>query len=276
MKDTWRTVMTMRSSLFRFLSLAPLAMACTGCASNLLAVHSDVSMGLATKMRSEPRQVISSCRDERLKRLPECVEQAQWQKFSGQLDRVSLQVARAAIQAFPELKERFPDAAERGFDVFFVDGLEPGFTSSGRGRIAVNIGTEKLKPTDDWLAFALALEVGRIVARHHESDAALSIGAGLVTGAVSSSLELVRNAASLMTGDLRSSDASPRDLESMRHAITILDMAGISSRQVLVNLKTGFRRDRLGDSGWARRYSAVETALIEGADKGQAAATAAE
>jgi hypothetical protein len=243
-----------------------------GCATSMLSVHSDVMMGLATKTRAQPRIVNPSCGDEKLKALPACKEIASWERLTHQLDRINYNLTQAALLIYPDLKDRFPGIEKNGFDILIVDDETPGLNSSGMGRIAINAGMRHLNATDDWLAFALAMEMGRIAARQHERNAALAIGVG-VFATVTAGAGLLTTATGFLSSEvMRAGAASAQDREALVHARAILEVAGIKDRQLLVNLHVGVNRAALGTSSWAQRYAAVETVLFREAEAANMAA----
>ncbi|MBL8383142.1 MAG: M48 family metalloprotease [Burkholderiales bacterium] len=159
----------------------------------------------------------------------------------------------------------YPDALGRigGFDVFVADSPDVGAASSASGRIALNAGFAALAPTDDWLAFVIAREMGHVIAGHHDSNSTASIITSVVMNLVLPGSQLVKSALSFAGSQAAAVGSRDRQRgEADQVAIRLLEGAGFTAKTLALNLAVGPGASSLGDSSWAQAFATTSQALL--------------
>lgn len=101
-------------------------------------------------------------------------------RFALQVEWVAAVLQIGAQDLYPDLAQRVPGLIDGHFDVYVVEGDQPGSESSANGRIALTAALGNWQPYDDWLAFVIAREMGHVIARHHEENSAARIVASVI------------------------------------------------------------------------------------------------
>lgn len=139
----------------------------------LASTHADIAFTMTTGSRQD-----AACADG--PGCPNAVDRVSAAGFARQVQRVADRLQAGARDIYPDLAQRVPGLVDKRFDVYVVDGDEPGSESSANGRIALNAALGARPPYDDWVAFVIAREMGHVIARHHEENSA----AGIVTSVI--------------------------------------------------------------------------------------------
>jgi Zn-dependent protease with chaperone function len=157
--------------------------------------------------------------------------------FAAQVQRIAGALQNGARNLYPDLAQRIPALAYGGFDVYVATGDGPGSASSAGGRIALSAALAAMQPTDDWLAFVIAREMGHVIARHHEENSAASIAISVVMNVLLPGSGLLKSAASTVGSQLAAgSKRGQQALEADAIAVHVLDAAGFRLRDVALSL----------------------------------------
>lgn len=182
-------------------------------------------------------------------------------RFALQVQRVAGVLQEGAQRLYPDLVQRVPGMVAGRFDVYVVDGDEPGSTSSANGRIALNAGLGTRQPYDDWMAFVIAREMAHVIARHHEENSS----AGIVTSVImnilipgSSLLKSLMSAGG--SGIAAQSQRDVQSLEADAMALELLEAAGYRLRNIYLTLL--IEPVALDDSQWSRSFRASADLLV--------------
>jgi predicted Zn-dependent protease len=90
--------------------------------------------------------------------------------FEIRVARLGERLADKAFELYPDLHQRIAR-----FEFVTSDKAEPGTTSNASGTVVVFSGTRALELSDPALAFILAREMGHVIGRHHNENAATRI-----------------------------------------------------------------------------------------------------
>lgn len=196
----------------------------------LASVHSD----LAFTMMTGSRQNVSCATDTDC---PGEADVAAVIRFAMQVRRVAALLQIGAQALYPDLARRVPGLAASRFDVYVVDGDEPGSASSANGRIALNAALGTWQPHDDWVAFVIAREMGHVIARHPEENSAASIATSVIMNLFLPGSGLLKSAVS--AGGSRMAAISKRNVQALEAdaiALRLLKAAGFSLHDVALSL----------------------------------------
>lgn len=185
------------------------------------------------------------------------------------------QVKRIAIGLQGAARGLYPDAVKRigAFDVYVADSAELSAMSSGTGRIAVNAGFSSLNPTDDWLAFVIAREMGHVVAGHHDSNAGASLAVSVLMNLIVPGSGLIKSAISFAGSQMASSSGREKQIkEADEVAMKLLEAAGYTSKSVALNLRLNPIGEQVSTTSWATAFRASSERLTATLP-GKAAAT---
>jgi len=139
------------------------------------------------------------------------------------------------------------------FDIYIAESDEPGSASSANGRIAVSSVLATWQPSDDWLAFLIAREMGHVIARHPEENSVANMATSMLMNLVLPGSFWVKSAISAGGGQLASS--SQRDVqeeEADTIALDLLKASGYRSRNVATALRK--KTPALDDSRWSKSF----------------------
>lgn len=196
----------------------------------MASIHSDIAFSMTTGAR---RNVAcgegANC--------PTQTERDAAARFALQIQRVADALQNGAQYLYPDLAQRVPGLLGRRFDVYVVEGAEPGSASSANGRIALNAAFGALQPYDDWLAFVIAREMGHVIARHHEENSAASIATSVILNIFIPGSGLLKSMIS--AGGSGIAAKSKRDVQAVEAdaiALSLLKAAGFRLRDVAVSL----------------------------------------
>lgn len=98
------------------------------------------------------------------------------QAFDRQVSRLGARLAKSAYEAYPDLRERGVD----GFNFVVADKSEAGTASNATGTVVVYRALRRPGFDEGVLGFAIAREMGHVIARHHDEKSAASIIASVV------------------------------------------------------------------------------------------------
>lgn len=90
--------------------------------------------------------------------------------FDQRVLRLGAHLAQSAFEIYPDLAKRFGR-----FEFVIAEKSDTGSTSSAAGTVVIFRGVQKLHLDEEALAFVIAREMGHIIARHHDEDAATNI-----------------------------------------------------------------------------------------------------
>lgn len=139
----------------------------------LASVHGDISFSMTTGSRHG-----AACNDGDV--CPESSASEATIRFARQVQRLAGVLQKGAQELYPDLQQRVPGLSASRFDVYVVEGSEPGSASSPNGRIALNSALGVQRPYDDWVAFVIAREMGHVIARHHEENSMASMATSTI------------------------------------------------------------------------------------------------
>lgn len=181
---------------------------------------------------------------------------------------------------------RYPDLAGRmgGFEFIIAEKADPGSVSSAAGRVVIFRGVQKLHLDERSLGFLIAREMGHVIGRHHDENAATGIWFSVlaavfmpVTSIISGSAALTQTASASATSTAASSVASfigskitiasyknDQLHEADSIAMNLLDGLGWNRSDVADALVANSRV--LGDDSWSKdlRASAEDVVRLSG------------
>jgi len=200
-------------------------------------------------MTTGSRQSLA-CSDGRCGKAPESTVSP---LFVLQVQRVGRKLQGGARNLYPDLAQRVPGLAGNSFDVYVVDSEEPSSACSANGRIAVSSVLGRWQPSDDWVAFLIAREMGHVIARHPEENSVASMATSMLMNLVVPGSMLVKTAFSAGGGQLAS--ISQRDVheeEADAIALNLLKAAGYRPQNVAAALRK--KPGVLDDGRWSRSF----------------------
>lgn len=159
-------------------------------------------------------------------------------RFALQVQRIAGSLETGAQYLYPDLLQRVPGLVDGRFDVYVVEGNEPGSASSANGRVALNSELGAWQPYDDWLAFVIAREMGHVIARHHEENSAARIATSVIMNLLIPGSGLLKFV--LSTGGSGIAAISKRDVQEQEAdiiAVGLLKAAGFKLRDVALALR---------------------------------------
>jgi hypothetical protein len=168
----------------------------------------------------------------------------------SQISRVSGTLQTAASGLFGDRMKSIGK-----FDVFLADSRETETLSSASGKIALYGGIAGLSPTDDWLAFVIAREMGHVLAGHHDDNSAASILTSIIMNILLPGSSLLKSALSLAGSQTAAAAGAERQVrEADEIAVRLLETSGFRMRDLALSLATGPSDERLGSGGWAQAF----------------------
>jgi len=173
--------------------------------------------------------------------------------FERQVARLGSRLSAAAHEADPELRKRIPE-----FRFAVAEKAENGSASNSSGSIVIYRGVRRAAMDEQVLAYLMALEMGHVIARHHDERSAAGMISSLLVHLLLAPANLARgvtflasSAASAMGKDLvAGSDPSQRLDEADRIALDLLDRLGWSRDEVAESLAVYVKG--LDDNTWSR------------------------
>jgi len=173
--------------------------------------------------------------------------------FELQISRLGARLAQAAYDADPTLKERVP-----AFTFIVAEKSEAGSASDAQGNVVIYRGVRTAGLNEESLAFLIAMEMGHVIARHHDEKSATGLLLSLVAQVVMPWTNLPAGLAAL-AGSLASAVGTQvitadKDVEHTLEAETIahgiLAQQGWSKSEIAMSLAR--YSDGLGDNPWAQ------------------------
>jgi predicted Zn-dependent protease len=174
-------------------------------------------------------------------------------RFYLQVQRIAGALQKGAEHVYPNLAQRVPRLVSSRFDVYVVDGQEPGTASSANGRIALNAALGDREPYDDWMAFVIAREMGHVIARHHEENSAAGIATSVIMNILIPGSSLLKSLVS--AGGSGIAAKSKRDVQALEAdaiALNLLEAAGFRLRDIYLTLLID--PVLLDDGMWSRSF----------------------
>lgn len=215
-----------------------------GGSTGILGLHSDLTFSVL----SAPRKALDDAAQ----------ADAEALAFAEQVKRISASLQVAAQGLYAERVRRIG-----AFDVYVAGTDEPGAMSSGTGKIAVNAGLAKLKPTDDWLAFVIAREMGHVVSGHHDSNAGASLAVSIIMNIIIPGSGLIKSAISFAGSQMASESGRDKQVrEADEAALKLLEAAGYTAKAVALNLRLSPLAESAGSSRWATSFRASSLHLV--------------
>lgn len=186
------------------------------------------------------------------------------QGFERQVARLGARLAAEAYRIYPELKARVPD-----FKFVVAEKSDGGSSSDAAGTIVIYRGVRKVALEEEALAYLIASEMGRVIARHHEEKFNATIISSLVAQMVLAPVNLARGAAFLASSaatafgrSLAATDTNPqRVTEVDAIAVSLLDTQGWNRFEIAESLAD--YSTRLGNSSWSDHMAAAARRLAD-------------
>jgi hypothetical protein len=170
--------------------------------------------------------------------------------FQQQVTRIALGLQNAARNLYPDQMKHVG-----AFDVYVGNSQDFSTMSSGTGKIAVNAGFAKLNPTDDWLAFVIAREMGHVVAGHHDSNAGASIVVSVLMNFIVPGSGLIRSAISFAGSQLAAESGRDKQAkEADEVALKLLEAAGYTKQSVTLNLRLNPLGEEVAKNSWSATF----------------------
>jgi len=224
-----------------------------GGSTGILGLHSDLTFSVL----SAPRKALDAAAE----------ADAEAVAFAEQVKRISAGLQVAAQGLYAERVQRIG-----AFDVYVAGADELGAMSSGTGKIAINAGFAKLKPTDDWLAFVIAREMGHVVSGHHDSNAGASLAVSIIMNIIIPGSGLIKSAISFAGSQMASESGRDKQLrEADEAALKLLEAAGYTAKAVALNLRLNPLNEAAGSSRWVTGFKASAQQLVTSVQGPQAA-----
>lgn len=130
--------------------------------------------------------------------------------FDQSILRLGTRLAQAAFEIHPDLSKRFGK-----FEFVIAEKADPGSTSNATGTVVIFRGVQKLRLDEETLGFLIAREMGHVIGRHHDENAATGIWFSVlaavfmpVTSIISGSAALAQTASATATSTAATSAAS--------------------------------------------------------------------
>ncbi|MFH1871336.1 MAG: M48 family metalloprotease [Pseudomonadota bacterium] len=196
----------------------------------LASTHADISFSMSTGARQ-----YAACEGD--SGCPTAADQEAVRRFALQVERVAGALQAGAQRLLPDLAQRAPGLAGGKFDVYVVEGDQPGSASSANGRIALTAALGARMPYDDWVAFVVAREMGHVIARHHEENSASGIVTSVLMNILIPGSSLLKSLLSAGGAEIAArSKQEVQALEADLIAQDLLQEAGFRMRDIYLTL----------------------------------------
>lgn len=177
--------------------------------------------------------------------------------FQEQVRRISAGLQSAARGLYPEQVKHIG-----AFDVYVGNSQDLSTMSSGTGKISINAGFAKLNPTDDWMAFVIAREMGHVVAGHHDNNAGASIVVSILMNFIVPGSGLIKSAISFAGSQFAAESGRDKQTkEADEVAIKLLEAAGYTKKSVVLNLRLNPLGEEVSGTSWAGAFRASSARL---------------
>ena len=141
------------------------------------------------------------------------------------------------------------------FDVYVADSAEAETLSSATGKIALYAGIAQLAPSDEWLAFVIAREMGHVLAGHHDANSTASIITSVIMNLIIPGSSLLKSVVSLAGSQTAAASGAERQMhEADEIGLRLLEAAGYRLHGLAHALAAGPSAERLGTGSWARAF----------------------
>lgn len=182
--------------------------------------------------------------------------------FERQVARLGARLADAAYQAHPDLKERIPQ-----FRFVVAEKIEGGSSSNASGTVVIYRGVRKAPLEEETLAYLIANEMGRIIARHHDEKSAATIISSVLAQLLLAPANLARGVAFLASSTatvlgkelMTAGDAAEQYKEAEIIALDLLSRQGWDEEAIARSLHD--YSDRLGDDRWSTQVKRMTAHL---------------
>lgn len=145
--------------------------------------------------------------------------------FEERVARIGAKLAAAAYHNYPGLAQRIPR-----FEFTISDKSVAGVASTAGGLIVVLQPVSEISLSDDALAFVVARELGHVISRHHEQNAATSIAFSVAATVLAPALNVARLLA-LLTSSTASATAASTVSSAVSYASSRAVIASYGQRQ---------------------------------------------
>lgn len=199
--------------------------------------------------------------------------------FDQSVLRLGTRLAQSAFEIHPDLVKRFGT-----FEFVIAEKASPGSISSATGTVVIFRGVQELHLGEEALAFLIAREMGHVIGRHHDENAATSILFSAlvsvfmpVANLISGSAALAQTASATATSAAAASAASfigsrvtieSYKLDQLREAdaiaLNLLSRLGWSRNDIADALVTATRV--MGGDSWSKDLRASAEDAIRLAD----------
>ncbi len=184
------------------------------------------------------------------------------QGFERQVDRLGTRLAAAAYESDPDLKERIPK-----FTFVVAEKIEGGSSSDASGTIVIYRGVRKAPLEEETLAWLIAREMGRVIARHHDEKSAATILSSLLAQVLLGPANLARGLAFIASSTatvfgqelITARNTPERSKEADSIALDLLFRQGWSDMEVTASLID--YSNRLGNDPWAEEVKRTNQRL---------------
>ena len=198
--------------------------------TGLLGLHSDINFAVLSAPRLNGEAAVTP--------------------YQEQVKRISASLQTAAQGLYPDAVKRIG-----AFDVYVAQAEDLSALSSGTGKIAVNAGFARLNPTDDWMAFVIAREMGHIVVGHHDSNAGASLAVSILMNLIVPGSGLLKSAVSFAGSQMASGSGREKQIkEADEAALKLMEAAGYTTKAVALNLRLNPLGAEVSNSAWATAF----------------------
>lgn len=173
--------------------------------------------------------------------------------FAMEVERIAGALQKGALKQYPEPAWCSARSVGGCFDVYIVEGDEPGSSSSANGRIALHAALGRWRAYDGVLAFVIAREMGHVIARHHEENSSVSIATSVLLNIFMPVSGLFKSLMSI--GGARLAATSNRDVQAMEAdaiAFNLLEASGFRPKDVARGLL--MVPVSLDESSWSKSF----------------------
>jgi hypothetical protein len=195
--------------------------------------------------------------------------------FAREVERIAGVLEKGALKQYPDPAWCTPRLAGGCFDVYIVEGDEPGSSSSANGRIALHAALGQWQAYDGVLAFVIAREMGHVIARHHEENSSVSIATSVLLNVFIPVSGLFKSLMSL--GGARLAATSNRDVQAMEAdaiAFNLLAASGFRPNDVAKSLLVA--PVSFDGSSWSREFRRSSDKFVVDARRSESALASAK
>lgn len=191
-----------------------------------------------------------------------------------EVGQIASVLQKTALQRYPDLAWCSPRENGNCFDVYVVEGEETGSSSSANGRIALTLGLGRWRVHDGVLAFAIAREMGHVIAGHHAERSSISLVTSVVLNLLLPGSGVLKSLIS--TGGARLAAVSRHNAQAIEAdaiALGLLQGAGFRLPDIANSLRT--MPVAIDQSSWSKDFARSSTTLVSEARTAESTVTAA-